>query len=199
MKSIARLTSTINLPLITGHHSMIPFNLLTLEGLSKEFKNIVGSMLCGIQRDDLTAFFTLHGRKLKKGETLRRGGAHTDGNYEQHLMSFGSGGGGGWKVGENGPEINSKLHARQYLNTKGGIVMASNYRACVGWVGGYKGAPRKGGDCSHIELDDSFALKENSVYYGNNHFIHESLPMSDDIHRVFARITMPETHVYNLN
>ena len=42
----------------------------------------------------------------------------------------------------------------------------------------------------------SFKLKPNKIYYGNKHFIDESLPVSDDVHRVFARITMPEAHQY---
>jgi len=188
-------TNTMELPLITGKHSMIPFNLISLDGLTNQFKEIVNNMLKGIDRQDGTAFFTLHGKKLKKGETLRRGGAHTDGNYEEYYMSFG--GGGGWKVGENGPAINTKLHARQYLNLKGGIIVTSNYEACLGWNGDYSGMPNTGGDCSHIKLDKPFTLERNNVYYGNNHFIHESLPMSDDIHRVFARITLPETHDFN--
>jgi hypothetical protein len=53
-----------------------------------------------------------------------------------------------------------------------------------------------GGDCRHIALDAPFTLTENTVYYGNNHFIHESLPIAIDAHRVFARITLPENHQY---
>ena len=49
---------------------------------------------------------------------------------------------------------------------------------------------------SHIDLGDSFELKENTVYFGNNHFIHESLPMKNDVIRVFARITLPEKYIF---
>ena len=52
------------------------------------------------------------------------------------------------------------------------------------------------GDCSHIQLDEPFQLERNKVYYGNNHFIHESLEVKDDVHRVFVRITMPEDHEF---
>ena len=108
-------------------------------------------------------------------------------------------GGGGWKVGQDGPAIGSDLHKRQYCIDKGGIILASNYQACIGWVGEYQGLPAVGGYCEHIQLNEPFGLKENNVYYGNNHFIHESLAMSDDVHRVFARITLPETHIYDLS
>jgi len=199
MKSLAIETNKITLPLITGEYSMIPFCLKTLDGLTGEFKEIVDNMLKGINQRKGTAYFTFHGKTLKKGGTLRRGGAHTDGNYEPVNMSFGSGGGGGWKVGENGAPINTAMHDRQYVNPLGGIILASNYEACNGWVGEYDNTPKMGGDCSHIKLDEPFKLKVNQVYYGNNHFIHESLPMSDDVHRVFARITLPENHEYKAN
>ena len=74
--------------------------------------------------------------------------------------------------------------------------MATNYPSCLGWVGEYDGLPKVGGDCRHIALGTPELLRENTVYYGNNHFIHESLPVSRDIHRVFARITLPEDHIF---
>ena len=193
MKSLAIETRAINLPLIVGEFPMIPFNLETLDGLTEEFKSIVRGMISGVVHAGGIAYFTIHGKRLKKGQTLRRGGAHIDGNYEPYYMTFG---GGGWKVGQDGPAINTLLHDRQYNNEKGGIIICSNYEACLGWNGEYDGLPNTGGDCSHIKLDEPFLLEGNKVYYGNNHFIHESLPMSDDVHRVFARITMPENHEF---
>jgi len=193
-KSIS--ANTIALPLVIGEFSMIPFDLETLEGLPSKFKSTAFQMLNKIKNLKGTAFFTIHGKRLKKGETLRRGGPHTDGNYEEYHMTFG---GGGWKVGQDGPGINTTMHERQYVNDKGGIIIASNYEACLGWNGEYTGSPAVGGDCSHLELDAPFMLERNRVYYGNNNFIHESLPMSGDVHRVMARITMPEDHEFSVN
>ena len=105
-------------------------------------------------------------------------------------------GGGGWKIGENGPAINTNFHNRQYNSLNGGIIMATNYPSCIGWNGDYDGLPNVGGDCSKIDLDTPLLLRENKVYYGNNHFIHESLSVDQDVHRVFARITMPENHIF---
>lgn len=193
MKSLAVNTGLIELPLLEGEFPMMPFNIETLEGLTEEFKKIARQMLAGVTHKGGIGFFTIHGKKLKKGQTLRRGGPHTDGNYEPHLMTFG---GGGWKVGQDGAAINTELHDRQYNNEKGGIILASNYEACLGWTGEYDGLPKAGGDCRHIKLDEPFQLERNKVYYGNNHFIHESLEVKDDAHRVFARITMPEDHEF---
>ncbi len=186
----------IELPFVAGEFSMIPFCLGTLCGLPVEFKNTAKQMLKGIKCKG-TAFFTIHGKSLKKGRTLRRPAPHTDGNYEPVKMGFGGGGGNGWKVGENGAAINTDEHNRQYVSDKGGIIIATNYASCLGWDGEYKGLPRVGGDCRHIKLDEPHLLKANKVYYGNNHFIHESLPVGRDVHRVFARITLPESHEYN--
>ena len=193
MKSLAIKTGTIKLPNFDGELSMIPFDIQTLDGLTSELKKIATSLLKGVASSSGTAYFTIHGKTLKKGETLRRGGAHIDGNYEPHFMSFG---GGGWKTGQEGRDVGHPVHDRQFLTETGGIVIASNYTACNGWLGEYEGIPMKGGDCTHMSLGDSFELEANGIYYGNNHFIHESLPMRGDSHRVMARITLPEHHIY---
>lgn len=193
MKSMCYEVGSINLPYVSGHKSMIAFDTQTLVGLPEKFKAVAASMLKGVGNVFGTAYFTIHGRKLKKGNTLRRPGPHTDGNYEPHVMTFG---GGGWKVGQDRPGINTDYHARQYLNERGGIILASNYCSSVGWRGEYEGFPRVGGDCSHLELDEPFRLEAGKVYYGNNHFVHESLPVDADVHRVFARITLPESHEF---
>ena len=198
MKSIFKQTNSIILPFTKQEISMIPFDLETLSGLPSEFKETVLTMLSGIKSKG-TAFFTIHGKTLKTGMTLRRPSPHTDGNYEPVTMGFGvgSGGGSGWKVGENGSPVNTDEHNRQYVSETGGVILATNYASCLGWKGEYKGLPSVGGDCRHIELDEPELLKADTVYYGNNHFIHESIPVGRDIHRVFARITMPQDHVFN--
>lgn len=194
MQSTFREINAIELPFTNQEISMIPFDLETLSGLPVEFLSTVKTMLKGVGAKG-TAFFTIHGKTLKAGNTLRRPAPHTDGNYEPVTMGFG--GGGGWKVGENGSPVNTDEHNRQYVSDTGGIILATNYASCLGWNGEYSGLPNVGGDCRHIELDEPHLLKADTVYYGNNHFIHESLPVGKDIHRVFARITLPETHQYN--
>lgn len=196
MQSTFKAINTIELPFVNSEISMLPFDLVTLAGLPSEFHKTVLTMLNGIKAVG-TAFFTIHGKTLKAGKTLRRPAPHTDGNYEPVNMGFGGGGGNGWKVGENGSPVNTDEHNRQYVSETGGIILATNYASCLGWNGEYSGLPSVGGDCRHIELDEPHLLKADTVYYGNNHFIHESLPVGKDIHRVFARITLPETHQYN--
>ena len=195
MKSKFNSVGTIELPYVCGEYKMIPFDMETLDGLTGEFKEIAKQMIAPIKKKVGIAYLTVHGKFVKKGKTLRRPAPHTDGNYEPHLMTFG----GGWKVGENGPAINTMLHERQYNSEFGGIILATNYSSCLGWRGEYEGMPNVGGDCRHINLDEPFLLKDGVIYYGNNHFIHESLPVGKDVHRVFARVTLPENHKYELN
>jgi len=196
MISRAKNMGQIVVPTYSGHESMIPFNIKTLEGIPEAFLSTVKAMLNNVPVKAGIAYFTIHGKKLIKNDTLRRGGPHTDGNYEPHQMDFGKSGGSGWKVGENGPRIHSPLHKRQYVKETGGLILASNYSSSVGWLGEYDEVPGVGGNCAHIELKDSFLLKENTIYYGNNHFIHESLPVNETVHRTMIRITLPETHEY---
>ena len=196
MLSSVKTLGSIHLTHIYGEFAMMPFNLHTLDGLSGYHRDIAMKMLDGIKHAGGIAFLTLHGRTLAAGNTLRRPGPHTDGNYEPHKSSWKTGG-GGWKVGENGPAVGTELHERQYNTTRGGIILASNVSACRGWVGEFDASPKVGGDCSHIQLGEGFKLEKDQIYYGNNHFIHESIPVEFDCHRIFARITMPEDHVFS--
>ena len=193
--STAIPTGTVSLPSYTGHVSMLPFDLQTLAGLPAEFTQLVTSMLYGIKAVG-TAYFTLHGRFLSANDTLRRPGAHTDGNYEP--CGWSNGGGNGWKIGENGPAIDTQFHHDSYLVPTGGIILASSYPSCIGYIGDYSGTIGVGGDCRDVDLStgQSFMLDADTIYYGNNHFIHESLPVATDTHRVLARITLPQDHTY---
>ena len=190
MKSMARITGDITLPSIDGELSMIPFDCQTFSGLNDEMKEIAKQMMRGIHAVG-TAYFTIHGKILKKSETLRRPGAHTDGNYEPSTMSW-----GGWKIGQDGPAINTDAHKRLYLSENGGMILATNFVSSVAFIGEIDGIPHVGGDCTHLDLPEPTPILAGKVWYGNNHFVHESLPVSEDVHRVIARITLPSDHVY---
>ena len=72
------------------------------------------------------------------------------------------------------------------MNKNGGMLIASTYPACKGWVGEFEGESYIGGDCSKINLNEGFILKPNKCYYGTSQFIHESLPINESIHRVLV-------------
>jgi hypothetical protein len=135
------------------------------------------------------AYLTIDEKIVKKGESHRRGGPHTDGNY---LFGWG-GGGGGWLTGEDGRFLPREQHKEQYCSDKGGMLIVSSYEACKAWEGDFDGEPNQGGDCSHLDLSklESYNLKANTLYWGNSTFIHESLPLEEDVKRQLIRITLP--------
>jgi len=199
INSRIQTVGTISLPAINTEHAMLPFDLATLEGVALEHLEIVKQMISSLKVRVGTAFFTLHGKMLKKSETLRRPIPHTDGNYTAFVRgvpynkSHTGGNGHSHRVGHGGGRHTG------YTNEKGGIIIASTFAACKAYEGVFDGEPAEGGDCSHIKLNDGFMLGAGKMYYGNNRMIHESLPMTQDVHRTFARISLPETHEYEVN
>lgn len=193
MQSLVKQLDEVKIPYFDGEMSMIPFNLFDLKGVPEYFKGVVNNMTKHLIHRQGEAFLTVHGKTLKKNQTLRRGGAHTDGSYDKLVFDWG---GGGWKVGQVGPGTSTEDHKNLYLSNTGGIIITSNFESCLGWSGEFDGVPGRGGDCSHITLGEPFMLKRNKIYYGNNHFIHESIPVSEDCHRVMVRITLPKDHKY---
>jgi hypothetical protein len=191
LTSYAKPLNAIELPYHKGEVSMLPFDLSDLSTLPNEFVGAVEQMVKNLPNRIGTAYLTIHGKFVKKDKTLRRGAPHIDGNYLPSVKGWGNTGGNGWKVGENGVKLNSQEHALSYANPNGGMLIASNYSACKGWVGNFDADAKEGGDCSHINLGEGFMLNANQVYYGNSQFIHESLPVDQDIFRVLFRITLP--------
>ena len=196
IKSISKELNSIQVPFYNGEVSMIPFNLSDLTTLPAEFRETAKEMVKNLPNKIGEAYLTVHGKFVKKSKTLRRGAPHIDGNYIKELCGWGSGGGNGWKVGEDGNSLTSKEHKLSYESTKGGMLIASNYSACKGWNGVFNDKAGIGGDCSHLELNEGFMLEANKVYYGNSQFVHESLPLDKDVHRVMYRITLPIDHEY---
>ncbi len=173
----------ITIPDSLENVSMQPFEMGNALG-------IVGQMCKGFQG---IGFLTVCTKHLSEGDTQRRPGAHIDGNFFQGRW----GNPGGWKVGENGPPVGTQDHARGYLSSKGGMIIASNYSSCLGWKGDFNGSAGVGGDCRHIALNDGFMLSPNTIYYGNTSFIHESIPVRANVVRTMIRVTLPEDHRYN--
>ena len=194
--SISRELYEVSIPEFSGQIKMLPFNLESLHEIPAAFKELVSKMIEALPIKKGTAFLTLDGKLVQKGDSQRRGGVHIDGNYlPSGWGGEGSGGQGGWKVGEGGRILSSKEHKLSYESPTGGMLIASTYPACKGWNGEFEGTAYVGGDCTRIQnLGEGFTLKPNVVYYGNSQFLHESLPVDKDIHRVMARITLPDNY-----
>ncbi len=46
---------------------------------------------------------------------------------------------------------------------------------------------------THLDLSkmDCYEMESNTLYWGNSTFIHESLPVQEDVKRQLVRITLP--------
>lgn len=194
--SISKELNTIEIPFFKGEISMLSFDLSDLNTLPIEFRQTAKEMIKNLSNKIGEAFLTVHGKFVKKSETLRRGAPHIDGNFLESLKWGSGGGGNGWKIGENGNQLNTIEHKLSYENEKGGMLIASNYSSSKGWNGVFDDKAGIGGDCRHVELGNGFMLDANKVYYGNSQFIHESLPLDKDTHRVMYRITLPINHEF---
>jgi hypothetical protein len=103
-----------------------------------------------------------------------------------------------WATGFLVGGLDEEQHFNQYCSSdKGGMIISSNYEACDGWIGEFNNIPLDGGDCSHIDLSNlqKFRLKANKVYLGNSTFLHESLPIDENVNRQLVRITLPSEKV----
>lgn len=190
--SISKELYEVQIPNFTGEVKMLPFNLENLLEIPSQFKELVSKMIEALPVKKGIAYLTLDGKFVEKGKTQRRGGVHIDGNFLPSLKWGDGGGGNGWKVGEGGRILSSIEHKLSYESKTGGMLIASTYPACKGWNGEFEGKAYVGGDCTRLQgLDEGFVLKPNTVYYGNSQFLHESLPIDKDVHRVLARITLP--------
>lgn len=138
-----------------------------------------------------TAYLTIDEKLVRQNTSHRRGGPHVDGNYLYAWSDEGS----GWLTGENGRMLSEEKHRDQYCANTGGMLIVSSHEACKGWNGRIAGIPAQGGDCSRLDLSEmeEFMLSPNVVYWGNSTFVHESLPVKQDVYRQLVRITLPHT------
>lgn len=135
-------------------------------------------------------YVTIDEKEVVAGQTHRRGGAHTDGNY-----LYGWKGGGGWMTGTDGRYLPEEKHKAQYCSTTGGMLITSSHEGCRVWQGEYAGEPRQGGDCEHLRSQlakmTNLLLEPFKLYWMNSTAIHESLPMPQTVRRSLLRITLP--------
>ena len=76
-----------------------------------------------------------------------------------------------------------------------GMLMASTREGCAAWDQAFEGWPGPDGDCAHLvdQLRDDacVVLRPGVVYSCGPMTVHQALPMGEDCHRSFARVSMP--------
>lgn len=127
------------------------------------------------------AHMTVDEKIVEKGATQRRPGPHVDGCFVPAKNSWDHSG-GGWKHNCNnvGTEIGRMP-----------IIVVSNIAACKVWSGQFDGEPKNNGDLSHLDLPEGELLPANVGYLLSPDCIHESLPMTETVERIFLRIALP--------
>jgi len=100
LKSKSKMVKPISLPEYRGDrvymHAFDIANPSMPEGYERWNPTLREIAACSPKKTGI-AYVTIDEKIVRKGESHRRGGPHTDGNY-----LFGWGGGGGWLTGEDG-------------------------------------------------------------------------------------------------
>jgi hypothetical protein len=191
LKSLSKKITEITLPEYKGdvlYMHPVELSNLTLPLGYERWESTIKQMLSHSPTKDGIAYITIDEKKIVKGESHRRGGPHTDGNF-----LYGWGGSDGWLTGANGRELAREQHEAQYCAEEGGMLIVSSYAACKGWNGVFEGEPSQGGNCESIDLSkmEEFLMNSNDLYWGNSTFIHESLVIDENVNRQLVRITLP--------
>lgn len=201
-ESLAKPAGNISLPAFQSlrlyMHALIIGTGQKLPPSMAEFDPVVDRMLSVVNLNDGDKIFvTIDQKHVTAGQSHRRPGPHVDGNY---IFDWGGGGGNGWLTGTAGRVLSPENHKLQYCNPRGGMIIASDHKACRGWIGQFTGQPNQGGDCSHLQdqldLAQQFWMDPNKIYVGNSTFIHESVAVARDVDRTLVRITLPPTFDY---
>lgn len=186
---------------------LIPFkygdDLSTIQDIPKEYLSMLGIMLSNVNKFEGFAYITIDEKEIKEGQTHRRAHPHIDGNHLPFNVAMGWGT-GGWRfdnsLGKNDKETDTGFKL-SYMNPNGGVLLASNYPSCRGWVGTFNGNPGRGGDVRHLTNDlsrnESFLLEANTIYLGNSQFVHESERLNKAFNRQLVRINLPHTYEFN--
>lgn len=161
----------IQLPRFAGHRiMMMPF-------LMEEPVNSLPEMLGGWRltvaiicaRSSVKSgvgYLTIDEAFVRKGETHRRPGLHVDGPGTY-------GGGGGY--------------------AKNGMFLAASHFGCIGVNGTFTEEPGLDGSCEHFEKIPFFTdyFLGQHLYWCSPFALHKAVPMWQDTHRQFIRVSMP--------
>lgn len=131
-------------------------------------------------------YLTIDELKLKRGDTHRRPGLHVDGWISEDGFDSGGWGGGG---GYASP------------NQEFGMILAASHFGSQGWNQEFHGQPKEYGDCQHLKdqckPNCKVDFQANQAYLLGPHTVHKCIPVQQDYHRQFIRISMPSKSNWN--
>jgi hypothetical protein len=213
MKSNIRTIGPVSFPEHTNERVyMVPFFQRTgLPTYLSRWQRTVDAMLEDIKTDG-PIFLMIDQGIIQPGRSHRRGGPHIDGNWLPATNSHGgSTGGSHTQIRSPDPEpdkhvgrppAHNGLLNGDYWSGNGfepeALILASNVNhSCCAYVGQVEGDPKKGGDCSHLDLSNTerVLLNSNTAYSGNVTMIHESMPLSYLACRTLVRLNVPGVEI----
>lgn len=193
MLSTTTMTGDVSFPSFEAERVYMQkfFKKTGLPAYLKRWQKTVDAMLRFVNTDN-PIYIMIDQKKVKPQEAHRRPGAHIDGYWCEEVRAHrGSGGhimtASKWDNGSGWSTSNA-------LSSPEAIILASNYSSCVGYVGEWEGQVGEGGDLSHLNLDNmkKIELQSNKVYVGNVGFIHESIPVKEEVERTLVRLSVKD-------
>lgn len=191
MLSTAVMTGNVTFPSFTKERVYMEkfFKKTGLPSYLKRWQKTVDAMLKTVETDN-PIFIMIDQGTVKPSQSHRRPGAHIDGYWCEELRSHRGSGGHimttkGWNTGH-------AWNTSAELSEPEAIILASDYSSCVGYIGEWEGMVGQGGDVSHLNLDsmEKIKLESNKVYVGNVGFIHESIPVEQEVNRTLVRLSV---------
>lgn len=216
LKSIVKELGQVEFPAFTGErvYMLEIFKDKPLPEPLARWEPTVAQMLLGVDTDG-PVYLMIDQKVVKATETHRRPGMHIDGFWMPEHRAHGpghiimkenrSGRYGGpqyWQsprgvVAEANGIHNTRPPPSHVTNEtiwpNETIILASDVSACRALVGDWEGKIGVGGDVSHLSFPNlkEIQLKANIAYAGNVTFVHESLPVPQDVCRTVVRLNVP--------
>lgn len=163
------------MPIVIGDISSIPNSVGKYDVGS--YKSMLQTLFkeCPDEYLGKVGYLTIDEKKIKKGESHRRGGLHVDG----WKGSDGWSGGSSWSNSGN-------LY---------GMLLASSKVGCQAWNKTFIGAPGDENSCEHLRdqatPEEGVLMEENTAYWCGGSCVHESIIQNEDVDRQFLRLSMP--------
>ncbi len=190
MQSIVQERGKVTFPKWTGERVYMR-RFLKAEGLPSDLKRwqpTVDAMLDDVNADGPIYLMIDQGR-IQAGATHRRPGVHIDGNWMPDLMCHGNPHPGHHPR----PSPSPSPHVWWGELAEEALLLASDVSASAAYAGEFRGVPRDGGDCGHIDLHGlrRVRMEAGRTYAGNVSALHESLPVARDCIRTLVRLNVP--------
>lgn len=218
LQSIVKEIGPVEFPAFTGErvYMLEIFKDKPLPETLKRWEPTVAQMLVGVDTDG-PVYLMIDQKMVKATETHRRPGMHIDGFWMPENRAHGPAhiimkeartgrhGRPEYWQSPKGVVSASGIHYTPPVSPGHGtrvsddiwpnetIILASDVSACRALVGNWQGEIGKGGDVTHLAFPDlqEIQFKANTAYAGNVTFLHESLPVPQDVCRTIVRLNVP--------